>query len=60
MDKILKIAKKYNLIVIEDAAQSMGAYYKRRHSGTFGKISAFSTHPLKNLKWFRGWRFYYY
>ena len=49
MDKILKIAKKYNLIVIEDAAQSMGAYYKRRHAGTFGKISAFSTHPLKNL-----------
>ena len=49
MDKILKIAKKYNLIVVEDAAQSMGAYYKRRHAGTFGKISAFSTHPLKNL-----------
>ena len=46
---IYNIAKKYNLIVIEDAAQSMGAYYKRRHAGTFGKISAFSTHPLKNL-----------
>ena len=49
MDKILKIAKKHNLIVIEDAAQSMGAYYKKKHAGTFGKISAFSTHPLKNL-----------
>ena len=49
MDKILKIAKKYNLIVIEDAAQSMGSYYKKKHAGTFGKISAFSTHPLKNL-----------
>jgi len=49
MDKILKIAKKYNLTVIEDAAQAMGAYYKKRHAGTFGKISAFSTHPLKNL-----------
>lgn len=49
MDKIMKIAKKHNLIVIEDAAQSMGSYYKNKHAGTFGKISAFSTHPLKNL-----------
>ena len=49
MDKILKIAKKYNLIIIEDSAQAMGAYYKKKHAGTFGKISAFSTHPLKNL-----------
>ena len=49
MDKIVKIAKKYNLIVIEDSAQAMGAYYKKKHAGTFGKISAFSTHPLKNL-----------
>ena len=49
MDKILKIAKKYNLIVIEDAAQGMGSYYKKKHAGTFGIISAFSTHPLKNL-----------
>tara|TARA_Y100000590_G_scaffold467999_1_gene648931 strand:+ start:2392 stop:3495 length:1104 start_codon:yes stop_codon:yes gene_type:complete len=49
MDKIMKIAKKYGLIVIEDAAQATGAYYKNKHAGTFGKISAFSTHPLKNL-----------
>jgi dTDP-4-amino-4,6-dideoxygalactose transaminase len=49
MDKIIKIAKKHNLAVIEDAAQAMGAYYKNKHAGTFGKISAFSTHPLKNL-----------
>ena len=48
MDKIMKIANKYGLIVIEDAAQATGAYYKK-HAGTFGKISAFSTHPLKNL-----------
>ena len=33
MDKILKIAKKYNLIVIEDAAQGMGSYYKKKHFG---------------------------
>ena len=49
MEKILKIARKYNLIVIEDAAQAMGAYFKNQHAGTFGKISAFSTHPFKNL-----------
>ena len=49
MNKILKIAKKYKLIVIEDAAQAMGSYYKNKHAGTFGKIAAFSTHPLKNL-----------
>ena len=49
MTKILKIAKKFNLTVIEDAAQSMGAYYNGKHAGTFGALSAFSTHPLKNL-----------
>jgi len=49
MEKILKIAKKYKLIVIEDAAQAMGAYFKKKHAGSFGDISAFSAHPLKNL-----------
>ncbi len=49
MDKILKIAKKHKLLVIEDAAQGMGAYFNKKHTGMFGKISAFSAHPLKNL-----------
>ena len=49
MEKIIKIAKKYKLIVIEDAAQAMGAYFKKKHAGSFGDISAFSAHPLKNL-----------
>jgi len=49
MDKICKIAKKYNLKVIEDSAQGMGAFYKKKHAGTFSDIAAFSTHPLKNL-----------
>ena len=49
MEKILKIAKKHNLKVIEDAAQAMGAYFKNKHAGTFGIVSAFSTHPFKNL-----------
>jgi dTDP-4-amino-4,6-dideoxygalactose transaminase len=49
MDKITKIAKKYRLKVIEDAAQGMGSYYKKKHAGTYSDIAAFSTHPLKNL-----------
>ena len=49
MNKIKKIAKKYKLLVIEDAAQAMGSYSNKKHAGTFGNISAFSTHPLKNL-----------
>ena len=49
MDKIMKIAKKFKLLVIEDAAQATGAFFRGKHAGTFGKISAFSTHPLKNL-----------
>ena len=49
MDKIYKIAKKHKLYIIEDAAQGMGSYYKKKHSGNFSDIAAFSTHPLKNL-----------
>lgn len=49
MDKLVKICKKYKLKLIEDAAQGMGSYYKKKHLGTFGNISAFSCHPLKNL-----------
>ena len=49
MDVIINIAKKNNLFIIEDAAQAMGSYYKGQHAGTFGDISAFSAHPLKNL-----------
>lgn len=49
MDKINYLAKKYDLFVIEDSAQAMGAYYKNKHSGKFSDISAFSCHPLKNL-----------
>ena len=49
MDKIVKIAKKYNLAIIEDAAQAMGAFFKNKHAGSFSKISGFSAHPFKNL-----------
>lgn len=49
MDKIKYIAKKHNLLIVEDSAQAMGSYYKNKHSGKFSNISAFSCHPLKNL-----------
>tara|TARA_Y100001958_G_C21213357_1_gene538871 strand:- start:93 stop:1196 length:1104 start_codon:yes stop_codon:yes gene_type:complete len=49
MTKIESIAKKYNLKIVEDAAQAMGSYYKKKHAGSFSEVAAFSTHPLKNL-----------
>ncbi len=49
MDEINKIAKKYNLRVIEDSAQSHGALYKRRRVGSLGDASGFSFYPGKNL-----------
>jgi dTDP-4-amino-4,6-dideoxygalactose transaminase len=49
MDPILAIAKKYNLKVIEDCAQSHGAKYKGRLSGSFGDYAAHSFYPTKNL-----------
>jgi len=42
IDKILKICKKYNLILIEDCAHSLGAKYKNKKIGTFGKAAFFS------------------
>lgn len=52
MDKIMKLANKYKLTVIEDCAQSIGSKYLGQYSGSFGKIGCFSTHPLKNLNSF--------
>ena len=49
MEKITKLAKKYNLKIIEDAAQAMGSYYKGYHAGSFSEVAAFSSHPLKIL-----------
>lgn len=42
IDKILKIAKKYNLVVIEDAAEALGSFFKNMHAGTFGLVGCFS------------------
>ncbi len=49
MDAIMGIAKKHNLIVIEDAAQAIGAMYKGRMAGTIGDYGCFSFFPSKNL-----------
>lgn len=49
MDNILAIAKKYNLLVIEDCAQAHGAEYKQKKVGTFGHVGCFSFYPTKNL-----------
>jgi aminotransferase EvaB len=48
-DKLLPIAKKNKLVVIEDCAQSAGSFYNDRPSGSFGHLSAFSFYPTKNL-----------
>ncbi len=49
MDTILKIAKKYNLYVVEDNAQSHGSTYKGKKNGSFGISNATSFYPTKNL-----------
>lgn len=49
MDKIIAIAKKHNLKVIEDCAQSHGARFKGQLSGSFGDYAAHSFYPTKNL-----------
>jgi len=49
MDPILELAKKYNLKVIEDAAQAHGAEYKGKRVGQIGDIACFSFYPGKNL-----------
>ena len=49
MTPIMEIASKYNIPIIEDAAQTMGSFYRNKHGGTFGLSGANSCHPLKNL-----------
>lgn len=49
MDSIMELSRKYNLLVIEDAAQSIESYYKGRPLGSIGHLAAFSFHETKNI-----------
>ena len=49
MDPVLDIARRHNLLVIEDAAQAHGAEYKGRRVGSIGDFGCFSFYPGKNL-----------
>lgn len=50
MDKIMEIARKHNLIVIEDAAQAVDSFYKGQPLGSIGHMAAFSFHETKNIQ----------
>jgi dTDP-4-amino-4,6-dideoxygalactose transaminase len=49
MDKVMEIAGRHDLFVIEDAAQCIDSYYKDRPVGSIGDISCFSFHETKNI-----------
>lgn len=49
MDKIMALAAKHNLLVIEDAAQAIESYYKGKALGSIGHMAAFSFHETKNI-----------
>ena len=49
MDRIMEIAERHHLLVVEDAAQAIDSYYKGKPLGTIGHLSAFSFHETKNV-----------
>ena len=49
MDRIMEIAGRHNILVVEDAAQAIDSYYKGRPLGTIGHLSCFSFHETKNI-----------
>lgn len=49
MDRIMEIANRHNLLVVEDAAQAVDAYYKGKPLGGIGHLAAFSFHETKNI-----------
>lgn len=49
MDKIMAIANKHNIYVVEDAAQAIDSYYKGKPLGSIGHLAAFSFHETKNI-----------
>jgi perosamine synthetase len=49
IDEIASICNKYNIVLIEDAAESIGSYYKGRHTGSFGSLGTFSFNGNKTV-----------
>lgn len=49
IDKIIDVANKFNLKVVEDSAESLGSFYKSKHTGTFGEIGILSYNGNKTL-----------
>jgi perosamine synthetase len=49
IDEIAKICAEFNIVLIEDAAESIGSFYKEKHTGTFGKLAAFSFNGNKTI-----------
>lgn len=49
IDEILRVAEKFNIVVVEDAAESLGSFYCGRHTGTFGKLGILSFNGNKAL-----------
>jgi len=49
IDEIVEICNNYNITVIEDAAESLGSYYKGKHTGTFGKLAILSFNGNKTI-----------
>ena len=49
IDELVEVCNKYNIPVVEDAAESLGSYYKEKHTGTFGLIGVFSFNGNKTI-----------
>lgn len=49
IDEIAVICEQYNIVLVEDAAESLGSFYKNKHTGTFGRIGAFSFNGNKTI-----------
>ena len=49
INELVKLAKKYNLFIIEDTAEALGSYYNKKHAGTFGNIGVLSFNGNKTI-----------
>lgn len=49
MDELMAVCEQYNITIVEDAAESMGTFYKGRHTGTFGKLGILSFNGNKTI-----------